>query len=257
MVQDEKSSQEYPVNAGVSQGCILDPTLFLPYINDLSDDVICYIAICADDATLYYKCDQAFDLCQQLELASELESDLQDTVDWGRNWLVYFTAGKTQLVLFDWSNNTDAIDVKMDGPVPEGKSYFKMLGLTFSSEMDWGSQITYIAKTTSKKIGALIPSTKFLSPEVALYLYKSNIWPCMKYCCHVWNDAPSCYLDLLDKLQKQIHSTVGLSLAYCLELLAHCQNVASLSLFFMYYFGRCSSELVQLVPLKKNFMASF
>ena len=139
MVQDEKSPQEYPVNAGVSQGCILGPTLFLPYINDLSDNVICYIAICADDATLYYKCDQAFDLCQQLELASELESDLQDTVDWGRSWLVYFNAGKTQLVLFDWSNNTDAIDVKMDGPVPEGKSYFKMLGLTFSSEMDWGS----------------------------------------------------------------------------------------------------------------------
>ena len=82
---------------------------------------------------------QASDVWQQLELASELESDLQDTVDWGRNWLVYFTAGKTQLVLFDWSNNTDAIDVKMDGPVPEGKSYFKMLGLTFSSEMDWGS----------------------------------------------------------------------------------------------------------------------
>ena len=98
---------------------------------------------------------------------------------------------------------------------------------------------------------------KFLSPEVALYLYKSNIWPCMKYCCHVWNDAPSCYLDLLDKLQKQIHSTVGLSLAYSLELLDHCQNVASLSLFFMYYFGRCSSELVQLVPLKKTLWPLF
>ena len=58
----------------------LGPTLFLTYI-DLPDDVICYIAIYADDSTLYSKCDQAFDLWQQLELASELESDLQDTVD--------------------------------------------------------------------------------------------------------------------------------------------------------------------------------
>ena len=139
VVLNGKSLQEYPVNFGVPQGSILGPTLFLLYINDLPDDVICNIAIYADDTTLYSKCDQASDLWQQLELASELESDLQDTVDWGRNWLVYFTAGKTQLVLFDWSNNTDAIDVKMDGPVPEGKSYFKMLGLTFSSEMDWGS----------------------------------------------------------------------------------------------------------------------
>ena len=72
------------------------------------------------------------DLWEQLELASELGSDLQDTVDWGRKWLVHFNAGKTQLVLFDWSKNTGDIDVKMDGSVLEEKSYFKMLSLTFS-----------------------------------------------------------------------------------------------------------------------------
>ena len=86
MVLDGKSSQEYPVNAGVPQGSILGPTLFLLYINDLPDDVICDIAIYADDTTLYSKCDQASDLWQQLELASELESDLQDIVDWGKRW---------------------------------------------------------------------------------------------------------------------------------------------------------------------------
>ena len=79
---------------------------------------------------------QAFDLWQQLELASKLESDLQDIVDWGRKWLVNFNQGKTQLVLFDRSNNTSAIDVKMDGSVFEEKSSFKMLGLTFSSKLD-------------------------------------------------------------------------------------------------------------------------
>ena len=60
------------------------------YINDPPDDVICDIAIYADDTTLYSKCDQASGLWQQLALASELESDLQDTVDWGRRWLVDF-----------------------------------------------------------------------------------------------------------------------------------------------------------------------
>ena len=124
-----------------------------------------------------------------------------------------------------------------------------MLRLTFSSKLDWGSYIISIAKTASKKIGALIRSMKFLSPEVALYLYKSTIRPCMEYCCHVWAGAPSCYLELLDKLQKRICRIVGPSLAASLELLAHRQYVASLSFFYRYYFGRCSSELAQMVPL--------
>ena len=71
----------------------------------------------------------------------------------------------------------------------------------------------------------------------------------MEYCCHVWTGAPSWYLDLLDKLQKRICRNVGASLAASLERLGHRQNVSSLSLFYRYYFGRCSSELTQLVPL--------
>ena len=75
MVLDEKFSQEYLVNAAVPQGSILGFTLFLLYI-DLYDDVICTTAIYADDTTLYSKCYQASDLWQQLEMATELESDL-------------------------------------------------------------------------------------------------------------------------------------------------------------------------------------
>ena len=177
MILDGKSSQEYPVNAAVPQGFILGPTLFLLYIND---DVICNIAIYADDFILYSKFDQTSDLWQQLKLASELESDLLDTVDWGKKWLVDFIIGKIQLVLFDWSNNNGSIDVKMDGSDLEEKSSFKILGLTFSSELGWGSCIISVSKTASKKIGALIHSIKFLSLEVVLYLYKPTIHPCME-----------------------------------------------------------------------------
>ena len=90
---------------------------------------------------------------------------------------------------------------------------------------------------------------KFLSPEVALCLYKSTIRPCMEYFCHVWAGAPRCYLELLGKLQKRICRAVGSSLAASLEPLGHRRKVPSLSLFYMYWFGRCSSELAQLVPL--------
>ena len=87
-------------------------------------------------------------------MASELESDLQDTVDWGKRWLVDFNAGKIPLVSFDRSNNNVSVAVKVDGSVFEKKSSFKMLGLTSSSKLDWGSCIISIAKTISKKIGA-------------------------------------------------------------------------------------------------------
>ena len=94
--------------------------------------------------------------------------------------------------------------MKIDGCVFEEKSSFKMLGLTFSFKLDWGSYIISVAITVSKKIWVLITSMKFLSPEVALYLNKSTRQPCVEYCCHVWAGAPSFYLELLENLQKRI-----------------------------------------------------
>ena len=138
VVLDGKSSQEYPVNAGVPQGSILGPTLFLLYINDFPDDVISDIAIYADDTSLYSKCDLASDLWQQLELASELESDQRNTVEWAKKWLADFNARKAQLISFDRSNNIGFIDVTTDGSVLEEKSSFKMLELIFSSKLGLG-----------------------------------------------------------------------------------------------------------------------
>ena len=80
-------------------------------------------------------------------------------------------AGKTQLVLFDRSNNVGAIDVKMDeSSVLQEKSSFKILRLSISSKVNWDCYIVYVAKTASKKIEALVGSMKFLFPEVAMYL---------------------------------------------------------------------------------------
>ena len=103
-----------------------------------------------------------------------------------------------QLLSFDPSNNTSACDVKMSRSVLDGKPFFKMLGLSFFSNLDWGS---LLLKLPTRK---LVLSMKFRSSEDSLYLYKSTIQPYMEYCCHVYAGMPSCYLEMLDKLQKLI-----------------------------------------------------
>ena len=133
MVQDGKSSQEHPINAGVPQGSILGPTLFLLYINEFPDDVICDAAIYTDDIILYSECLQASDLWQQLELASELESDLEDTItETGGGLLIPMLE---KCVLFHRANIYDAIDLKMGRSLLEEKPSLKILGLSFSFKL--------------------------------------------------------------------------------------------------------------------------
>ena len=131
------------------------------------------------------KCDQESDVWQQLELASELETDLRDTVDWGKKWLVDF----------NWFRLTGLITViqlmwKWTGLRLRKNRLLRWWGWPSLLKLDCGSYIFSIAKIASQKIGVLVRSMKFLSPEVVLYLYKSTIRPCMEYCCHVWAGAP-------------------------------------------------------------------
>ena len=163
MVLDRKTSQEYWANGGVPQGPSLGATLFLLYINYIPDDVICNIAIYVDETIVHCKYDQAFDLWQQLLLTSELESDHLDTELWSSKWLADFSTGKTWFILFEQSNNTGAIDVKMDGAVLKEKLY-------------WSSCIVSITKFAPKEIGSLFYDISFSwGCSVSLWIYHTTL----------------------------------------------------------------------------------
>ena len=102
-------------------------------------------------------------------------------MDWGRNRCVHLNAGKTQLVLFDYFNNTAAVYVKINRSALEAKLFFKMLGLSFSSKLDCGSYIIFVVKTVSKKLEALIHAMWISSTEAALYLHKSTTRLCLLF----------------------------------------------------------------------------
>ena len=96
-------------------------------------------------------------------------------------------------------------------------------------------------------MGSLYRAQRFLTPESILYLYKSTIRPCMEYCSHIWGDAPRSHgIDLLDRVQKLVISLAGSELSSDLQVLSHRRDVASLILFYKYYYGECSFELVDL-----------
>ena len=168
---------------------------------------------------------------QQLELTSELKSDLLDTIDWGSRQLVDFDNEKYNTDSFDRLNNSGAVHVKMDGSVLNEKSSFKILGVSFSSKLNWGSYIVSIVKNAFKKCAALdflFLALLFISVKLLCTYIKRD---CIEYCHCVWAGCFSCCLDIWDKLQMLICRTIGPSLAatldWSLSLLSKCSQVES------------------------------
>ena len=103
-------------------------------------------------------------------------------------------------------------------------------------------------------VGSFFRSKRFLTPAAIPYLYKSQIRPRMEYCCHIWAGASQQDLSCLDRVQSRLRYLVGDSLFSSLQPLSHRRNVASLSLLYRYYNGKCSKELQEIVPPRKTFV---
>ena len=132
------------------------------------------------------------DLWQQLELSTELETDIPDTVFCVRQCLVDFSDRKIQVVSYHCLNKFFA-NVKIDGFVLDQKSSFKMMGLSFSSKLDWGLYCLQENWTLDTFFN--------FSSDVFHCLYKSSIWPFLEHCCHTWASTCSCFVYMLHNLQ--------------------------------------------------------
>ena len=252
VVLDGQKSQTRHVDAGVPQGSVIGPTLFLLYINDLPDNVVSKLVMYADDTTLFNSIDKTKDSPQRQQLCDTLNKDLQTVQEWGQQWLVSFNSSKTKSIRHTRSRDTsDLFDLQMCDTTLDEQQSISLLGLTVSRDLSWKKYLQSVCKQASQRIGCLYRACRFLHPEVVLYLYKSTVRPLMEYCCHLWAGAPSTHLSPLDKVERRVKNLVGPKLFQKLQPLSERRDVASLSLFYRYYFGRCSSELSLCVPQQK------
>ena len=181
VVIDGQESDTHSLNAGVPQGSVLGPTLFLIFINDdLPGHILrSFIDIFADDTTRYDSTNSRRD---QTQLAADLTSNLDRISDWGVKWLIVFNASKTKLLSFHHHRGSPVFpDIFMNGEsLDEQQSLDRLLGLKFTSNLKWSSYIRDVAKDVSKMIGSFFRSRRYLTPQSILYLYKSQIRPKME-----------------------------------------------------------------------------
>ena len=229
---DGQKSSTMHVNAGVPQGSILGPTLFLLYINDLPDDLVCKMVMYADDTTLFDSIERPKRSTQQRQqLCDALNADLQTVTEWGTKWLVSFNSSKTQSILHSRLKDDGVqYSLQMSNNTLQECNTISFLGLTVSSDLSWKPYIQSISKQAAQRIGSLYRASRYLHPSAILYLYKATIRPLMEYCCHLWAGAPKTQLNLLDRVEKRLKNLVGPDLANEIQPLSVRRDVASLSL---------------------------
>ena len=165
----------------------------------------------------------------------------------GADNLVNFNVSKTQFLPISLSSTPSDISLIFENNEIEPLDSINILGVQVASNFSWREHIMNIAKSASKILGALFRRKKYFSSEQLLKIYKGLIRPCLEYCSHVW--GASSYTYLLDRVESKAIRLIGdATVTSSLDSLSLRRKVASLSLFYRYYFGRCSDELAGCIP---------
>ena len=255
VVLNGSSSPSFSPNAGVPQGSVLSPTLFLLYINDLLDKTVNPIHCFADDATLHSSISFEEEPTvtalnnKRFESVTLLNLDLKTIFEWGAQNLVKFNENKTQVCTFSRKKNRNEHPFIVNNHVLESCDSIRLLGVQLSSKLKWNEHIIALVKSASQKLGFLNRCRRFFNAHQVLQIYKTFIRPCIEYCCQVWGGAAGTTLQLLDRVQRRaIRIIRSPKLTKDLDSLQHRRDVAELCVFYRCMHGRCSTELSERWP---------
>lgn len=255
VVVDGQSSDLHCINAGVPQGSVLAPTLFLLHINDLLSCTANPIHSYADDSTLHSNFQTAkpvssAELNVFRKLAQEsLSQDLERILKWGDANLVKFNASKTQSCSLSHKPSPNPHLVRMQNEDLAYLESFSLVGVALDQNLLWRGHINSLAESAAKKLGYLFRARKYFSSANLLSLYKSQVRPTIEYCSHIWGAAAPSNLLVLDAIERRALRLIGdLDLTNGLTSLAHRRLVGDLCLFYRYFQGFCSDELASIIP---------
>ena len=166
---------------------------------------------------------------------------------WRTRNLAKFNTSKTQLLTISLSNTPFNYPTIFDDSEIQPLNSINILDIQISSSLSWRDHIVQTAKSASKKLGVLFLCKQYFNSAQLLKLYTGFIRPCLEYCSHIWGSSP--YTSLLDRIEPKAIRLIGdPSLTSTLDPLSLRRKVASLSLFYRYYFGHCSEELAACIP---------
>lgn len=242
-----------PIDAGVPQGCVLSPTLFILHINDMlqTGSIHCYADDSTGDAQYagYANIPRSVVEESRIRLVSEVENSLMSVSEWGRLNLVQFNPTKTQVCVFSAKKAPFVVAPQFQNTSLTITKSIGILGVDISSDVQFRGHLESKAKLASKKLGVLNRSKRYFTPRQRLTLYKGQVRPHMEYCSHLWAGAPAYQLDPLDSVQRRATRIVDdPNLTDGLEPLSLRRDIGSLCVFYRLYNGECSEELFDMVP---------
>ncbi len=183
------------LQAGVPQGSVLGPFLFLVYVNDIADELDCLTRLFADDSSL------GLASHDRLIIERELNLNLERLRAWAKRWLITFNPDKTEAIIFSFQKNVDSLHLYFNGVRVKTVDNHKHLGLTFSKDCKWSGHIHNVVKITSRMISSL-RKLKFLLPRSILNkIYVMFIRPHFEYACEVWDGCAQYQAKKLEQLQ--------------------------------------------------------
>jgi hypothetical protein len=193
-----QSSPLLSLNAGVPQGSILGPLLFLVFINDIDTDLISVTHLFADDTTL-------LNFVNDPKVSVELlNNDLIKLTNWAKQWRVTFNASKTYYMIISLKQNRqDYPPIYLDGTKLQEVSSYTNLGLTFSKNMSWKPHIDRITNKAAKRI-AILKRNQFKLPRIALEkIYLTMIRPVLEYADVLYHNCTFTQSEYLESFQRK------------------------------------------------------